>query len=212
MTHPLPNGFLVVIEGIDGTGKTTAAQRLCEFCAEYGLPYLATKEPTDGPWGRKLRESAQTGRLSLEEELELFVRDRREHVEQRIRPALAEGKVVVLDRYYFSTAAYQGARGANPEEILAVNEQFAPQPDLLLLLDADPAQTLERVRRRGDIPNEFEREGALREIRRIFLGISRPYLVSIDASSSIEEVARQVRSTLSAALCAKRGVCLPAEG
>lgn len=211
MTEPIPNGFLVVIEGIDGTGKTTAARRLCEFCDEHGLPYLASKEPTDGPWGRKLRESAQTGRLSLEEELELFIRDRREHVEQSIRPALKAGKIVVLDRYYFSTAAYQGARGANPEAILAANEQFAPQPDLLMLLDADPTQTLERVRSRGDVPNEFERESALREIRGIFLGISRPYLVRINASSGIDEVTRQVRSSLSAALCAKRGVCMPRE-
>lgn len=208
MTSPIPNGFLVVIEGIDGAGKTTAIQRICEFCDEHGLPYIASKEPTDGPWGRKLRESAQTGRLSLDEELELFVRDRREHVEQRIRPALEEGRVVVLDRYYFSTAAYQGARGADPEKILAQNEQFAPQPDLLILLDVDPERSLERVRTRGDIPNEFERESALREIRKIFLSISRPYLVRIDASVGAEEVSRQVRSTLSAALCSKRGVCL----
>ena len=208
MTSPIPNGFLVVLEGIDGAGKTTAIQRICEFCDEHGLPYIASKEPTDGPWGRKLRESAQTGRLSLDEELELFVRDRREHVEQRIRPALEEGKVVVLDRYYFSTAAYQGARGADPEKILVQNEEFAPQPDLLILLDVDPERSLERVRTRGDIPNEFERESALREIRKIFLSISRPYLVRIDASAGAEEVSRQVRSTLSAALCSKRGVCL----
>ena len=211
MSHPIPNGFLVVIEGIDGAGKSTAAQRLCAFCNEHELPCVASREPTDGPWGRKLRESAQTGRLSLEEELELFLKDRQEHVEQRIRPALAEGKVVVLDRYYFSTAAYQGARGANPEEVLAANEQFAPQPDLLLLLDADPERTLERVRNRGDVPNEFERESALKEIRQIFLSISRPYLVRINASGSSDEVARQVRATFSAALCTKRGLCLPAE-
>ncbi|MHA3771715.1 dTMP kinase [Verrucomicrobiota bacterium sgz303538] len=211
MSHPIPNGFLVVIEGIDGAGKSTVAQRLRAFCDEHGLPCLASREPTDGPWGRKLRESAQTGRLSLEEELELFIKDRREHVEQRIRPALAEGKVVVLDRYYFSTAAYQGARGADPEEVLAANEQFAPQPDLLLLLDADPERTLERVRSRGDVPNEFERESALKEIRRIFLSISRPYLVRINASTGADEVARQVRASFSAALCAKRGLCLPAE-
>lgn len=211
MSHPIPNGFLVVIEGIDGAGKSTVAQRLRTFCDEHGLPCVASREPTDGPWGRKLRESAQTGRLSLEEELELFIKDRREHVEQRIRPALAEGKIVVLDRYYFSTAAYQGARGANPEEVLAANEQFAPQPDLLLLLDANPECTLERVRSRGDVPNEFERESALREIRRIFLSISRPYLVRINASTGADEVARQVRASFSAALCAKRGICLTAE-
>lgn len=211
MTHSIPNGFLVVIEGIDGAGKSTAIQRICEFCHEHGLPYVASREPTDGPWGRKLRESAQTGRLSLDEELELFIRDRREHVDQKIRPALKEGKIVVLDRYYFSTAAYQGARGANPEEILAANERFAPEPDLLLLLDADPERSLQRVRTRGDVPNEFERESALREIRKIFLSISRPYLVRIDANAGAEEVARQMHASLSAALFSKRGVALTGE-
>jgi dTMP kinase len=171
---------------------------------------MASREPTDGPWGRKLRESAETGRLSLDEELELFIRDRREHVEQRIRPALDAGSVVLLDRYYFSTAAYQGARGADPVKILRDNEAFAPPPDLLLLLDLDPGNSLGRVHARGDQPNEFERESALHEIRRIFLTIARPYMVIVDAAQAAADVERQVLSAFSAALFTKRGIRLPA--
>ena len=205
MSLTIPNGFLLVIEGVDGAGKSTVAKRVVEYCQQQGIPLVASREPTDGPWGRKLRESAQTGRLSLEEELELFIRDRREHVEHRIRPALEAGSVVLLDRYYFSTAAYQGARGADPTRILAENEAFAPQPDLLLLLDIDPSKSLHRVHGRGDQPNEFEREAALLEVRRIFLSISRPYLVKIDAGQPPDAVERDVLTAFSAALAAKRG-------
>jgi dTMP kinase len=200
MNHAIPGGFLVALEGIDGAGKSTVVQHVAAFCEEHGFPCVASREPTDGPWGRKLRESAVTGRLGLEEELALFLKDRAEHVEQLIRPALSRGKVVVLDRYYFSTAAYQGARGANPEEILDENENFAPLPDLVLLLDIDPAACAGRIRGRGEEPNDFEREAALREVRRIFLSIRRPNLVRIDASLPPETVARHCALAVSAAL------------
>ena len=72
-----------------------------------------------GRWGKELRESAQTGRRSIEEELELFLKDRREHVNELILPRLRQGCVVIVDRYYFSTAAYEGARGLDPPAPLA---------------------------------------------------------------------------------------------
>jgi dTMP kinase len=182
-------GFLLVLEGIDGMGKSTVARALVEYCRERDRPAIFSREPTDGPWGRKLRQSAQSGRLSLEEELECFLADRAEHVAQIIQPGLAAGKVVILDRYYLSTAAYQGARGADPEKILAENERFAPPPDLALLLDAPPSTGLGRVQRRGDVPDEFEHASALAEVRRIFLAIGRPWIVRIDAALPAAEVA-----------------------
>ncbi len=190
MTSPNHPGFLLVLEGIDGVGKTTISQRLAEHCQSRGLETVSSREPTNGPWGRRLRESAQTGRLSLEEELEFFLKDRAEHIEQVIKPALQQGKIVILDRYYLSTAAYQGARGAEPEKILDRNEAFAPAPDLALLLDLDPKDGLGRVQRRGDKPDEFEHENALREVRRIFLTIHRPWLVTINAGQEKEQVIR----------------------
>jgi dTMP kinase len=128
------------------------------------------------------------GRLSLEEELELFLKDRAEHVEQLIRPSLAAGKIVLLDRYYLSTAAYQGARGADPAKILEANEQFAPKPDLVLLLDFDPAGGLARIRARGDAPNTFEEAEQLRAVRKIFLSLERLFIHRVDASRAPEEV------------------------
>ena len=130
-------GLFIVLEGIDGTGKSSHAKSLASYFSSLGREVVLSREPTDGPWGKKLRDSASTGRLEPAEELEYFLRDRREHVEQLIRPALAEGKVVILDRYYFSTMAYQGARGFDPAEIRRRNEEFAPVPDWLFILDVE---------------------------------------------------------------------------
>lgn len=191
MHQPERNGLLVVVEGIDGAGKSTVVRRLAAYCGEQRIPHVTSREPTTGKWGTQLRESAHAGRLSLSQELELFLQDRAEHVLTLIAPALADGKVVILDRYYFSTAAYQGARGADPQTLLAQNEAFAPQPDLVLLLDLDPLAGRHRIAERGDSPDSFESAEALAEVRRIFLTLDHPYLTRIDASQSFEQVNAQ---------------------
>ena len=106
-----PAGILVAFEGIDGAGKTTQATLLEQWLHDSGIALVRTKEPTNGRWGKLVRESAATGRLAPAEELNAFLQDRKEHVETLLAPSLREGKAVIVDRYYFSTAAYQGARG-----------------------------------------------------------------------------------------------------
>jgi dTMP kinase len=187
LPHHFP-GFLIVIEGIDGAGKTTQAHHVQDALQAQKLAVIRTKEPTAGHWGQVLRDSALTGRLSIEEEVEAFIKDRKEHVEQTINPALREGKIVIVDRYYFSTAAYQGARGVDPDELIRRNEEFAPEPDLLVLLDIDPKAGLERIRTRGDRANHFEKTGTLRSARDIFLSIKKPYLLRIDATQQPGEI------------------------
>lgn len=178
-----PRGILVAVEGIDGAGKTTQVARIVERLGAHGLDVVRTKEPTDGPWGRQLRQSAASRRLSPEDELAAFMADRRDHVRDVIEPALANGQIVVVDRYYFSTAAYQGARGMDPQSILAQNESFAPRPDVLFILDLPPAVGVERIRGRGDVANLFERAEDLARARAIFLAIDRPHHL-IDATRS----------------------------
>ena len=85
------------------------------------------------------------GSLTPEEELALFLKDRRENVARNIRPALRAGRIVVLDRYYFSTIAYQGAKGLDPERIRRLNERFAPKPDLVFILDLGAGDGLARI-------------------------------------------------------------------
>ncbi|MCB1130859.1 MAG: dTMP kinase [Verrucomicrobiae bacterium] len=187
-------GHLIILEGIDGTGKSTQAKRLGAWFEARGREVVLGREPTDGPWGRKLRESAATGRLSPEDELEYFLKDRRQHVEEVIQPALDAGKVVILDRYYFSTMAYQGARGFDPAEIRRKNEEFAPRPDLLVILDLDVETALERIGSRGDTANEFEKRESLQRCREIFLSLAdEPFARVVDSGSSLDDVAAAIR-------------------
>jgi dTMP kinase len=193
--------LFLVIEGIDGTGKSTQAQRLAEWLRERGREVVTSREPTDGPWGRKLRESAATGRLSPEDELEYFLRDRRQHVEEVIAPALAAGKVVILDRYYFSTMAYQGARGFDPAEIRRRNEEFAPVPDLLLVLDLEVDAALERIGARGDTANEFEKRDSLQKCREVFLSLAgEPFVRVISTNGTPDEVGAAIREAVGGVL------------
>lgn len=197
MNHSHP-GKLIVIEGIDGTGKSTQATMLAEHLRNQGHEVVQSFEPTNGPWGSKLRASATTGRLSIEEELDLFLKDRRQHVEELIIPTLERGGIVVLDRYYFSTMAYQGARGVDPVEIRTNNESFAPQPDLLLLMDLPVDTALDRVGVRDGEANEFEQREALQFCRDLFLSLKgEPFARLIDASVSIDEVHQQMVSAVS---------------
>ena len=197
MHHP---GFLLVLEGIDGSGKSTLSRQLAGWLRERGREVVTSREPTDGPHGTALRQSARTGRLSLTDELELFLKDRAEHVETLISPALARGAIVILDRYYFSTAAYQGARGVDPAAIIARNEAFAPVPDLLLLLDLDPTQGASRIRQRGDELDDFEALDYQRAVRGIFLGIERPFIHRLDAARDAEPVFADARALVARAL------------
>lgn len=186
--------MFIVIEGIDGTGKSTQANRLADWYRGQGREVVLDFEPTRGPHGMKLRESFTGGRLPPEEELELFLADRREHVEQVISPALAAGKIVILDRYYFSNMAYQGAIGFDPQEIRTRNEAFAPVPDVLFILDLDIDTALARIGGRGDETNEFEKREDLERCRGIFLSLKHePFVQVINAAHSADDVQEQLR-------------------
>ena len=188
-------GSLIVVEGIDGTGKSTQVRLLAEALRNDGHRVVTSREPTDGPYGTRLRQSATTGRLSPEEELQLFLQDRREHVETLIQPALDAGEIVILDRYYFSSMAYQGVRGFDPQEIRRVNEEFAPQPDLLLHLDLSVDDALARVGARDGNANEFEQREALQLCSDVFHSITDDFVRRIDTAQSIEQVHADVLAT-----------------
>ncbi len=174
-------GLLVVLEGIDGSGKTTQARRLLRRLRRRGYKAAFFREPTRGKWGREIkRQAARADSLTPEQELELFVKDRRENVAKNLMPALAAGKVVVLDRYYFSTIAYQGAKGLDAGRIRRLNEAFAAPPDLVVVLDVDAGAGLARIRGRKTRDELFEREDYLVRVREIFRGFKGPRIVHLD--------------------------------
>jgi dTMP kinase len=200
MKHTLPGGFLLAIEGIDGAGKSVQARAVAAALEARGLEVVLTREPTDGPWGRRIRESAMGVRMSPEAELEAFLEDRRQHVRELIRPGLDAGRIVITDRYYFSTVAYQGARGFDPEELLRANEAFAVEPDLLVVLNLSPTEALTRIGVRDGQANAFETLSQLTRTREIFDGLRKPYLVRFDATRPREELTAEILFCLSRAV------------
>lgn len=192
MLNPRDRSILLAVEGIDGAGKTTQVRLLARRLQAAGLETIVSKEPTDGYWGRKIRRSAVEGRLPLDEELRTFIYDRTEHLEVVIRPALDAGKIVILDRYFYSTIAYQGSRGADVRALQQEMESIFPIPDTVFLLDLNPVVALSRIRNsRKEVPNEFERADALERVRNVFNSLEGP-IIRIDAGLSIDEIHRMV--------------------
>lgn len=207
--------IFIVFEGIDGAGKTTQVELLEEFFRVAGETVVKSKEPTDGVWGRRIRESASKGRLPPDEELRAFIEDRKEHVGNLILPALTAGKVVILDRYFYSTIAYQASCGASASRLTTQMKSMFPVPDIAILIDTPAEIGLHRVSEgRGDTPNSFENIQTLQGVRAAFLNIlqDNPEVRKIDGTRNIQDVRRDVvRLLLDGVLkekrCAKRYGC-----
>lgn len=199
-------GVFLVFEGIDGTGKSTQIRLLEQRLHAAGVTPLLSREPTEGPWGRRIRESATTGRMTPSEELQAFIHDRTEHLRGLILPALAAGRIVILDRYFYSTIAYQGTRpGGDPAAVRKTMESLFPPPDLVLWLDLEPSEALRRiVAHRGEVPNEFEREEGLESARKVFRSLAGDRFRRIDALPNEKTVAAAVWNEAESVIQAKR--------
>lgn len=194
----LNRGLFIVIEGIDGTGKTTFAKGVSKALDAKGGKATYTFEPTQGKFGAELRKSfLAPERLSPEKELELFNLDRREHVKDVIIPSINKGITVVCDRYFYSTMAYQGARGLDPYIIRRINLEFAPEPDILFMLSLEPEKALNRIiAGRGDEPDNFEQLSYLKKVDAIFKTIDHPYKKLIDAEDPPDKMVFKALSML----------------
>lgn len=190
-------GLFIVLEGIDGSGKSTQVELLARRLRRRGLEVVTLREPTNGKWGQKIRELSRTsGSVTPEEELELFIRDRKENVIRNIRPALKAGKTVILDRYYYSTLAYQGARGLPLEEILRRHRRFAVVPDLVFILDVPVSTGLRRIKDRPVIYGHFEEKEYLKKVRKIFLSFRDPQCLVVDGRPAPAVIHRKIWSLL----------------
>ena len=198
-------GLLVVLEGIDGAGKSTQIRRLQLLAQALGFECVASREPTYGRYGKRLRDSAASGRLSRHDEHQLLLLDRREHLDTLVLPALARGAVVLLDRYYFSSIAYQAGPDLSAQQIRADNEAFAPPPDLLLILDLPVDVGLSRIGARGDRPNAFEAIATLQHCREVYRSFAdEPYARLVDASGDADQVTAQASAALVQVMLARK--------
>jgi dTMP kinase len=160
--RPLKGAF-VVLEGSDGSGKTTQARVLCSALRREGYKIHPTAEPSRSIVGRLIRRRILHGKKTRPEvEALLFAADRFLHLESEILPALAVGRIVVCDRYIYASFAYQGAQGVDSQWLQEIN-RFAIKPDLALYLDV-PAETgMGRIRRKKSLLEKLELQERVRE-------------------------------------------------
>jgi dTMP kinase len=181
---------LIVFEGIDGSGKTSLSRLFLKYLTQKGIPAVWLREPTDSALGDKIRSVAQNSeQISPQQELDYFIQDRRWDVENNILPALQSGKTVVLDRYFYSNACYQGARGLDMNAIIDLNLAFAPQPDLTFIIDVDVDRALARISSsRPGLAMLFEKKDFLLKVRSNYLKLTGPQLAHIDGNRDIDTV------------------------
>ena len=199
-----PRGFLFVLEGIDGSGKSCACSRLKRRLTKEGYDVLQLREPTnESQWGKEIRARSPRGELSPSEELELFIRDREWNVQNRIIPALDSGRLVLMDRYFFATGAYQsGATGVPWQEILRRNREdiHAPEPDVVFILDVDAEVGLARATKRENRANlQFERLDRLVKVRQAYLEIAKHDSGNfriINAGNSLDAVVAEIHGEI----------------
>ncbi len=187
-------GVFIVFEGIDGSGKSTHIKFLSENLRARGFHVLETSEPSRDSIGTFIRRYAEKNeeRVTPETEALLFAADRYEHVKQVIKPALERGMVVISDRYFYSSIAYQGATGIDLNWIREMN-RFAPKPDLGILLDILPDSSLKRVNNRAR--TIFEVSDYLRKVREIYLEmVDLGELVRVEADRQREKVRKDILS------------------
>jgi len=159
------SGKFIVFEGLDGSGQTTQAELLAEFLKRRGKKVLKTKEPTfQSEAGKKIKKVLEKKeKVSSLELQKLFTQDRKWHLENIVIPALREGKIVISDRYFFSTFSYGTAEGVSLRYLYKINDDFL-LPDLVFFLDVPPKISLERIEKRGKEKSIFEKADKLGKI------------------------------------------------
>lgn len=185
------SGVFIVIEGVDGSGKSTVCAKVADVLRGRGMDVELTAEPTHEGVGAFIRSGA-AGHISQRTEALLFVADRNDHTE-RIVASVGSGSVVICDRYFASTVAYQSAKldgdSTDRDWLLQINSDFISKPAVTVLLDMDPAKSLERVASRGEEVSKFESLGFLRQVRDAYLELAERFGFRIvDASASPDKV------------------------
>ena len=199
-------GLFIAVEGLDGSGGTTQVRRLADWFTAQGRAVQCTREPTDGPVGRLIRQALapdtaasvlSDGVLPL-----LFAADRRDHLDRLVLPALADGRSIITDRYVPSSLAYQG-HSIGLDAAFALNAEFRA-PDLTVVLEVPPAECMRRIEARGGTLERFEDLERLTAIRACYeAGLERlaargDRILRVDGTLPIERVSEHIRRAVDA--------------
>lgn len=183
--------MFIVFEGIDGSGKTTQAEILSRKLTSLGIPNIWTREPSDGLIGQNLRKLET--RLAPEEESRLFLEDRLDHVKKVIDPAIKNHEHVICDRYYHSSAAYQGSRGLNPNIILKENRLRVPVPDIVFLIEISVSTALFRIGKcRPEGFSVFEKAAELEKVAAIYKTFDDSFIRRINGEKRSSELSLEI--------------------
>lgn len=207
MTARLP---FITFEGSEGCGKSTQVQRLAEHLKRSGIPYLVTREPGGTPIGESIRELLQFAphgsAMKPQTELLLFEASRSQLVREVIKPALESGRCVISDRFFDSTAVYQGAaRKLDPEMVKRLNDFVVGdcRPDITFVLDVDLATARSRMQRTARRPDRMEKESnefydRVRQAYRELATREPNRVVLIDGAQPADKIDSQIWDTLAA--------------
>jgi dTMP kinase len=191
-------GKFIVFEGIDGCGKTNQIDLLKKGLKKQGVEAVFTREHTVGWIGRMIDEVVRGERELDPQALQLlFVADRLEHLKRIIKPALQKGKLVVCDRYFWSTVAY-GSLVADREWLLEINK-VCLLPDLVILIDLSPKVAVKRISKNREELTIFEKEKKLKKVRKTYLWLAKRFAdscVVIDGTPKPKKINREIFTIL----------------
>ena len=204
--------MFIVLDGMDGAGKTTQLAKLHQylFSKDKRFRILSTREPTFGKHGKKIRKmlASQTDPYASSDELfELYVKDRKEHVgliTSFLKQKDGNVPIVLCDRYYYSTIAYQHAQGVPLRKAVDANKSF-PKPDLAIILTLPPEVALQRIAgERG--AEKFEQKGFMEKLKQNFLSLKEHLpdrILQVDCSGTVEETFAKIKAAVDGILQAQ---------
>ncbi|MAH43022.1 dTMP kinase [archaeon] len=197
----MDNGKFIIIEGIDGSGKSTQCKLIADFLTKQGYEVTLTKEPTDFETGKFIRQvlRGEKGQLPPLEFQKLYVKDREEHLEKIVEPALSKGKIVISDRYFFSTIAY-GSIDLPVEDLEQLNSHFRI-PDMTIMLDIPIEESLNRINNVRNI-EFFENENKLAKVMKTYQTFQEKYpnIHILDGTKSLEKVTEDIKALVTSIL------------
>tara|TARA_Y100000310_G_C20564756_1_gene754905 strand:- start:395 stop:1003 length:609 start_codon:yes stop_codon:yes gene_type:complete len=193
--------MFIVFEGIDGCGKSTQIWKLADYLSSKDKynHILVTREPYKAREIREILKLNESPETKADKLTELFVQDRKEHVQELIKPALEKGIIVISDRYKYSTIAYQSAQGQSTNDLVELHTGF-PIPDFVFIVDVDLDKASERMKKDQirDVEHKFEKnrdfQGKVKEnyLKLIDL-LPEENIIVLDGNKTIEEIFEDVK-------------------